>query len=86
MVEQLSEAQIALFQEAFSWYDKDHDGKIKASEMGDVMRALKQTPTGSDLKSFEAECGDQIDFAEFLAFIARVVQQGGIFGCFCFSF
>ena len=42
---QLSEEQIAEFQEAFSLFDKDGDGTMSVEELGTVLRSLGQNPT-----------------------------------------
>lgn len=38
------------FQEAFSIFDQKGDGKIQVSQIGEVLRALGQNPTESDVK------------------------------------
>ena len=47
---QFNEDQIAEFQEAFLLYDNRGDGKISVNLIGDVMRALGQNPTESEVK------------------------------------
>ncbi|CAB4064582.1 MYL6 [Lepeophtheirus salmonis] len=42
--------QIADFQETFALYDNRGDGKIPVGVVGDVMRALWQNPTESEVK------------------------------------
>ena len=49
---QFNEDQIAEFQEAFLLYDNRGDGKIPVSLIGDVMRALGQNPTESEVREF----------------------------------
>lgn len=41
---------IAEFQEAFSIFDQKGDGKIQVSQIGEVLRALGQNPTESEVK------------------------------------
>ncbi|KAL6043378.1 calmodulin-like 3 [Balamuthia mandrillaris] len=81
MVEQLSEEQIAEFKEAFSLFDKDSDGKIKASELGTVMRSLGTSPTNAEVKEILSEMGKSananIDFPEFLTIMARKLENNG---------
>lgn len=38
MVERLSETEIADYKEAFTFFDRDGDGKIASRELGTVMR------------------------------------------------
>jgi len=52
---QFSEDQISEFQEAFLLYDQRGDGKIPVSVIGDVMRALGQNPTESEVKKLVVE-------------------------------
>lgn len=48
-----NEQQIADFQEAFSLFDNKGDGRIFASQLGEVLRALGQNPTESDVKKYQ---------------------------------
>ena len=70
MVAQLSytEQQIADFQEAFSLFDNKGDGKIFASQLGEVLRALGQNPTESEVKKYQAQFkpDQRISFDVFL--------------------
>lgn len=43
---------LAEFQEAFQLFDNRGDGKINVGQIGDVLRALGQNPTESDVKKF----------------------------------
>lgn len=42
----------AEFQEAFQLFDIRGDGKINVQQIGDVLRALGQNPTESDVKKY----------------------------------
>ncbi|CAJ0765872.1 3375_t:CDS:2, partial [Entrophospora sp. SA101] len=68
-VDQLSEAQITEFNEAFSLFDKDND----------VMRSLGQNPTESELQDMvseiDADGNGTIDFPEFLTMMARKMKD-----------
>ncbi|CAJ0640623.1 8011_t:CDS:2, partial [Entrophospora sp. SA101] len=72
-VDQLSEAQITEFNEAFSLFDKDND------ELGTVMRSLGQNPTESELQDMvseiDADGNGTIDFPEFLTMMARKMKD-----------
>ena len=63
-----SEDQIGEFQEAFLLYDQRGDGKIPVSQIGDVMRALGQNPTESEVKKLVVEhrADDRVTFEQFL--------------------
>jgi len=37
------------YREAFDMYDKNKDGEISSKELGEVMRALGENPTETDL-------------------------------------
>ena len=65
---QFSDDQIAEFQEAFLLYDNRGDGKISVNLIGDVMRALGQNPTESDVKKLvhEYRADGRVSFETFL--------------------
>ncbi|CAJ0828569.1 17994_t:CDS:1, partial [Entrophospora sp. SA101] len=77
--DQLSEAQITEFKEAFSLFDKDSDGTITTKELGTVMRSLGQNPTESELRDMineiDADGNGTIDFPEFLTMMARKMKD-----------
>ncbi|XP_069120467.1 myosin-2 essential light chain-like [Argopecten irradians] len=50
---QMSEDQLSEIQEVFNIFDSKGDGKIAASQLGDVLRALGQNPTEHEVK----KCG-----------------------------
>ncbi|XP_040385423.1 calmodulin-like protein 5 [Oryza brachyantha] len=81
-VVQLRQEQIAEFREAFSFFDKDGDGCITLEELDTVVRSLGQTPTREELaemiRDVDADGNGTIEFAEFLALMARkAVRCGG---------
>ncbi len=49
---QFNEDQINEFHEAFLLYDNRGDGKISVNLIGDVMRALGQNPTESEVMNY----------------------------------
>ncbi|XP_023338145.1 myosin-2 essential light chain [Eurytemora carolleeae] len=71
---QFSDDQIAEFQEAFVLYDKRGDGKIPVSQIGDVMRALGQNPTESEVKKLvvEHKADDRVTFEVFLPIMQAI--------------
>ena len=46
----LSEEQIGEFQDAFCFFDTDHDGIINSRELGSVLRQIGQNPTEAELQ------------------------------------
>lgn len=48
-MEELTDAQIEEFKEAFKLFDKDNDGFITIRELGTAMRAMGQNPTDIEL-------------------------------------
>ena len=62
------------FQEAFSLFDNQNDGKIAASQVGVVLRSLGQNPTEADVQKCcnELKPEDRITFDEFLPILQTV--------------
>ncbi len=60
--------KIAEFQEAFLLYDNRGDGRIPVSLIGDVIRALGQNPTESEVKKLvhEHRADERVTFEVFL--------------------
>merc|ERR1711872_344611 len=77
MSRQFNEDQIAEFQEAFLLYDQRGDGKIPVSQIGDVMRALGQNPTESDVKKLVVEhrADDRVTFEVFLPIMQAICSR-----------
>jgi len=71
---QFNEDQIAEFQEAFLLYDNRGDGKIPVSLIGDVMRALGQNPTESEVKKLVVEhrADERVSFETFLPILQAI--------------
>ena len=78
-INKLTGKQIEEFKEAFSLFDKDGDGTISTKELGTVMRALGQNPTGRELtdmiNEMDADGNGVLDFAEFLTLMARKMKK-----------
>jgi len=77
--EQLTEEQIAEFQEAFQLFDKDSDGTIPTNELGLVLRSLGQNPTDSELldmvNEVDADGNGNVDFPEFCTLMGRKMKD-----------
>jgi len=74
---QFNEDQIAEFQEAFLLYDNRGDGKIPVSLIGDVMRALGQNPTESEVKKLvhEHRADERVSFEVFLPILQAICSR-----------
>merc|ERR1712212_85391 len=75
---QFNEDQINEFHEAFLLYDNRGDGKISVNLIGDVMRALGQNPTESEIKKLVHEhhrADDRVAFEEFLPMLSAICQR-----------
>ena len=64
----LNSDDVAEYQEAFSLFDNRGDGKISVSQLGDVLRALGQNPTETEVKKCcsQQKPEDRITFDQFL--------------------
>jgi EF-hand domain pair len=51
----VTDDQLKEFKEAFDLFDKDKSGSIDSTELGEVMRALGQTPSKADLEDMVTE-------------------------------
>jgi len=74
---QFTEDQISEFQEAFLLYDQRGDGKIPVSVIGDVMRALGQNPTESEVKKLvnEHKADERVTFETFLPIMHNICNR-----------
>lgn len=67
---------MAEYKEAFSLFDRDNDGRIQASELGTLMRALGRNPTEAEvreyIKSIDPHSTSYINFSDFLSLMAKV--------------
>ncbi|KAG0431768.1 hypothetical protein HPB47_021476 [Ixodes persulcatus] len=61
---QLTEEEITEFREAFTLFDKESSGAIKASDLGTVMRSLGYSPTEADIKVFDRNGDGFVSTAE----------------------
>ncbi|KAF8920460.1 EF-hand protein [Dissophora ornata] len=71
----ISEDQISEFKEGFSLFDRKGNGTIEASSLGDLLRALGQNPTQSQVRDLVAEADPSganiINFDTFLKVLMR---------------
>ena len=63
-------------------FDKDGDGSITAKELGTVMRSLGQNPSEDEIRQIIEEIDEDksgtIDFKEFLALMARKMEDSDV--------
>eukprot|EP00933_Yihiella_yeosuensis_P065936 TRINITY_DN6995_c2_g4_i1.p1 TRINITY_DN6995_c2_g4~~TRINITY_DN6995_c2_g4_i1.p1 ORF type:complete len:141 (-),score=42.57 TRINITY_DN6995_c2_g4_i1:150-572(-) len=60
------------WKECFDLFDKDGDGKIKSSELGDVLRSLGQVLTEKEVSELKSEAGgDLIGWDKFKELAAK---------------
>ncbi|CAF0889606.1 unnamed protein product [Brachionus calyciflorus] len=75
MADLLSPEQQELFKQAFNEIDKDGDGRITSTELGDVFRATGLNHSDEEVKKMIAEIDTNnngtIEFNEFLSMIAN---------------
>ena len=72
-----SESEIADFQDAFMKYDNRGDGKIPVSLIGDVIRALGENPTESEVKRLvhEHRADGRVSFETFLPILTAICSK-----------
>lgn len=79
MADKLTEEQISEFKEVFTMFQKDGDGTILSSDLGDAMRALYQHPTESQLSEVVQEVenghGGKVDFPEFIEILVKNMSE-----------
>ena len=79
----LTSTQVAEFKDTFDLFDLDGGGSIEHDELGTIMRSLGQNPTETELIEMIREAdtdGDgEIDFNEFLDFMAKQIQVSELF-------
>ncbi|KAF9115615.1 hypothetical protein BGX27_007194 [Mortierella sp. AM989] len=71
----ISEDQITEYKEGFSLFDRKGNGTIETSSLGDLLRALGQNPTQSQVRDLVAEAdpsgSNVINFDTFLKVLMR---------------
>ncbi|BFZ22462.1 hypothetical protein BsWGS_25501 [Bradybaena similaris] len=69
-----TEDEMAEFQETFSLFDTRGDGKIAASQLPDVLRALNQNPTEQEIRKcgFSQNPDARITFETFYPFLETI--------------
>jgi len=65
------------YQEAFNLFDNRGDGKIQVTQIGDVLRALGQNPTESDVKklSHQHRPDERVSFDVFLPILQSISKN-----------
>jgi calmodulin len=81
MADLLSVARIAELRVTFTRFDRDGDGLVTEMELAEAMRELGQPsdPAGVRrmLQAADLDANDALDFPEFLALVARRLQDEG---------
>jgi Ca2+-binding EF-hand superfamily protein len=66
------------YREAFALFDKDHNGKITASELSTVMGQLGLKPTDAEvrkmIKEVDKNTNDTVEFDEFCVMMKKQVK------------
>lgn len=70
--------QRAIYEEAFAVFDRDGDGTISSSELGDVMRSLGLDPSEEEVSDilvrFDADGNGEIDKDEFVTMMNAILN------------
>jgi len=76
----LDEEQLLEFRKYFDMFDKEKQGFIQASQVGQVLRTMGQAFEDRDLKKlikqFDSDGSGEIEFEEFAAMVATFVNSG----------
>ena len=79
LIDKLTKEQIADFREAFSLFDHDENGSISATELGQVLSALGQTPSANELSDMinevDVDGNGTVEFAEFVILMTNKVKE-----------
>lgn len=79
IIEYLTEEQLIEYREAFQKFDKSNKGYIDAKELGEVLRALGQSPSDEEIKEMtllvDKDRSGTIDFKEFLGLLVLLMQE-----------
>jgi len=77
---QLDEEQLEQFRKYFDMFDKEKQGFIHASQVGQILRTMGQAFEERDLKKlikqFDSDGSGEIEFEEFAAMVATFVNSG----------
>ncbi|KAF9044442.1 calmodulin-like protein [Panaeolus papilionaceus] len=80
MAPQLSQEELQAYRDAFETFDKDKDGTITLTEIGEVMGQLGKRPTDAELKKMigtvDKDRNGTIDFEEFTELMVKQSSQG----------
>jgi calmodulin len=75
MAENMTEEQLADYKLAFAHFDKDNDGMISIEELKLIVEELGHSAADTDwqgmMNEMDADNDGNVDFAEFLAMMAR---------------
>jgi calmodulin len=68
----MSQKEIQDYQEAFNFFDSDHDGFINTSDIGKVMRCIGLYPSEAEISQIVKNTNrSKVDFNEFLNLATR---------------
>lgn len=74
----MSQKEIQEYQEAFSFFDADHDGFITIQEVGKVMRSVGLYPSEAELQQISKSARNKVDFNEFLNLASKNIVDNKI--------
>ena len=74
----ISSKELQEYQEAFNFFDLDHDGFVAVADIGKIMRSVGLYPSEAELMQISKSNRSKVDFNEFLSLAQRNLNENRI--------